>query len=58
MKFDTFCGFQTNAEMDLRQSQMDVYIGGLSRGLQYAKEVRLSAETPIEIQDESSDEVF
>ena len=44
--------------MDLRQSQMDGYIGGLYRGLQYAKEVRLSAETPIEIEDDSYDEVF
>ena len=44
--------------MDLRQCQMDGYIHGLYRGLQYAKEVRLSAETPIEIEDDSSDEVF
>ena len=58
MKFDTCRDFQTKAEMDLRQTQMDVYIGGLYRGLQYAKEVRLSAETPIEIEDDSSDEVF
>ena len=58
MKFDTFREFQTKAEMDLRQSQMDGYIGGLYRGLQYAKEVRLCAETPIEIEDDISDEVF
>ncbi len=44
--------------MELRKNQKDVYICGLYRGLLYAKEVRLSGETPIEIEDDISDEVF